>query len=185
MATVQSEDFSREPTPLPREGPGAGTTTGPRRMHRIQAVRRQQGISLRTAARQLGLSIREAREQEEESVDLRLSDLYRWQSVLDVPLMELLADPGMPLSHPVMERARLVRLMKTATALLELAPNERVSRMTEMLMEQLVELMPELKGVGPWHAVGHRRSLEEYGRIVERSLPDDILHGSPLDSVDG
>jgi hypothetical protein len=140
---------------------------------------------LRTVARQLGAKIRETRQQEDETADLRLSELYRWQEVLEVPLLELLVDPGTPLSRPVMERARMVRVMKTAMAILEIAPTSRLRRMAEMLAEQLIELMPELRGVGPWHSVGQRRSLEEWGRIAEQSLPDDLLHTLPLDSSEG
>ena len=141
-------------------------------------------MSLRTAARQLDSTIRETRKEEDETTDLHLSELYRWQAVLDVPLVELLVDPDTPLSRPVMERARLVRLMKTAVAIRELAPNQRLRRMAEMLVEQLVELMPELSGIGPWHSIGQRRSLEEYGRIAERSLPDDVLRHNGFDGSD-
>ena len=89
------------------------------RFHRIRTVRRQQGMSLRSAARQLGVTIRETRLQEDESTDLRLSDLYKWQVALGVPLVELLVEPDADLSRGVGERAQLVRLMKTAMALLE------------------------------------------------------------------
>jgi len=54
-----------------------------------------------------------------------------------------------------------------------------------MLAEQLIEVMPELRGVGPWHSVGQRRSLDEWGRIAEQTLPDDVLHTLPLDSSEG
>ena len=47
--------------------------------------------------------------------------------------------------------------------------------MAETLVEQLVEIMPELKNVSPWHTYGQRRSLEEYGRVVERRLSDDAF----------
>jgi hypothetical protein len=67
----------------------------------------------------MGTEIRCLREQEDEAADLRLSDLYRWQEVFDVPVEELLVEPGTSLSQPVMERARLLRLMKTATSILE------------------------------------------------------------------
>ena len=53
----------------------------------------------------------------------------------------------------------MVRLMKTAAALLEDAPNIHTKRMAENLIEQLLEIMPELKEVGPWHSVGQRRTL--------------------------
>jgi transcriptional regulator with XRE-family HTH domain len=181
MSALGSEPLPRGPTPVPGADGAKGTRSAVQRLHRVRFVRRQQGMSLRTAARQLGLGLRETRQQEDETTDLRLSELYRWHRVLDVPLVDLLVDPDTPLSRPVMERARMVRLMKTATAILELAPSSRVRRLAEMLTEQLCELMPELCGVGPWHSVGQRRSLEDVGRIVERSLPDDVLHGSPLD----
>ncbi len=154
------------------------------RLHRIRTVRRQQGISLRTAARQMGSNIRETRDQENESSDLRLSDLYRWQEALEVPLEELLVECDKPLSRPVKERARMVRVMKTASAILEVAPPGQVRRFAQMLVDQLVDLMPELKDVGPWHSVGQRRSLEEYGRITEQRIPDELFHHRHLDNDD-
>ena len=72
---------------------------------------------MRSASRQLGKEVRKLRQLEGETVDLRLSELYDWQKVLDVPIVDLLVDPGTPLSRPVLERARLVRLMKTVAAI--------------------------------------------------------------------
>ena len=152
------------------------------RLHRIRTVRRQQGISLRTAARHMGSNVRETRDQEDESTDLRLSDLYRWQEALEVPLEDLLVESDKPLSRPVKERARMVRVMKTASAILELTPPGQLRRFAQMLVDQLVDLMPELKEVGPWHSVGQRRSLEDFGRIVERRIPDDFFQYPPLDN---
>ena len=71
-------------------------------LHRISTVRRQQGMSLRSVARQLGTDVRTLRSQEEESADLMLSDLYRWQQALEVPVADLLEDPGAALSRPVL-----------------------------------------------------------------------------------
>jgi len=185
MKAVNSEFRSLAPS---RSGGKEGTAEprrGIRRLHRVRTVRRQQNMSLRTAARQLDSNIRETRKLEDETADLRLSELYRWQKVLDVPLLELLVDPDTPLSRPVMERAQMVRVMKTAMAILEIAPTARLRRLAQMLAEQLIEVMPELRGVGPWHSVGQRRSLDEWGRIAEQTLPDDVLHTLPLDSSEG
>ncbi len=44
-----------------------------------------------------------------------------------------------------------------------------------MLVEQLLEIMPELREVSAWHSVGQRRTLDEFGRAIERTLPDDLL----------
>ncbi len=182
MASVQFDSARAELSqaagvraPLKVEG------TTPQRLHRIRTVRRLQGVSLRTAARQLGTTVSDIRAQEDESADLRLSELYKWQAALDVPLEELLVEPTSPLSRPVTERARLVRVMKTAAAILEQASTPQLTRLAERLVNQLIELMPELQGVGPWHSVGRRRSLDEYGRIAEQCVPDDSLRSSSLE----
>ncbi len=142
--------------------------------HRIKEVRQQQGVSLRRVAQLLGTEVRELRREEEETSDLPLSRLYQWQRALEVPVADLLVDSGAPLSAPVMERARLVRVMKTVAAIMEKSQSTSIQRLAQTLVDQLVEIMPELKGINPWHSVGQRRSLDEYGRIVERTYPDDI-----------
>jgi transcriptional regulator with XRE-family HTH domain len=154
------------------------------RLHRIRTVRRLQDVSLRTAARHLGTSIRHVRIQENESSDLKLSELYQWQALLDVPIEELLVEPTLPLSRCVTERARLVLVMKTATAILEAAPNPQLVCLAERLVNQLIELMPELREVGPWHAIGRRRSLDDMGRIVEHCFSEESLSEHPMDSGD-
>ena len=141
-------------------------------LHRIQEVRRLQGMSLRTAARQLGTDIRSIRAQEQSSADLKLSDLYRWQQALEVPIGELLVEDADPLSRPVRERAAMVKVMKTARTLVDTAPEGGVRTMAENLVTQLLDLMPELAEVSSWHTVGQRRGLEEMGRIAEQTIAD-------------
>ncbi|MEX0585893.1 MAG: hypothetical protein WD176_04580 [Pirellulales bacterium] len=144
-------------------------------MHRISTVRQRQGVSLRSAARQMHIDVRRLRSQEDESSDILLSTLYKWQEVLDVPISELLVDANDPVSSPVLERARMLKIMKTVAAIRERADSKPIQRMAEMLCDQLLEIMPELKDVTPWHSVGQRRTSEEYGRIVERRLPDEFF----------
>jgi len=148
---------------------------GGRRMHRISTVRQRQGVSLRSVARQLRIDVRRLRAQEDESADLMLSTLYQWQKVLDVPISELLVETSDPLSPVILQRARMVKIMKTVAAILERSESKSIRRLAEMLTEQLTELMPELKDVSPWHSVGQRRTAQELGRIVERRLPDDFF----------
>jgi len=146
-----------------------------RPLHRISTARQQQGISLRSAARRLGISVREARYQENETTNLSLADLYRWQQLLEVPIANLLVDLDGPLSEPVLKRARMLKLMKTAGAIAHQSKSTSVRRLADMLVAQLVELMPELEGVSPWHVVGQRRTLAEYGRVAEQTLPDSLF----------
>src|SRR5204863_2521170 len=94
---------------------------------------------------------------------------------LDVPVSELLADLDEPLSRPIRERSAMLKIMKTARSLVESAPQGAAKRMAENLVEQLLQLMPELKEVSPWHSVGQRRSLDEVGRIAEQPLGDPSM----------
>jgi len=144
-------------------------------LHRIAEVRRRQGVTLRNVARRLGMSLPAVRRQEEADCDLRLSDLHRWQSVLEVPVAELLVEGDGQLSGPVLERSRMVKLMKTAAAIRERSRGTGVDRMVEMLVEQILEIMPELADVAPWHAVGQRRTLDELGRVGRVTVPDEIF----------
>lgn len=146
-----------------------------RALHRLGSVRRLQGVSRRTIARRLNVDISIVKQQEDETFDLPLSTLYLWQELLEVPVSELLVDASDPLSPPVLRRAQMVRVMKTALSILERTNQVPIRRMAETLIEQLVELMPELRGVSAWHAVGQRRRLNEYGRAAERRLSSDMF----------
>ena len=147
-------------------------------LHRIGHVRRQQGVTLRNVARRLGIAMAVVRRQEQADCDLRLSDLHRWQQVLEVPVAELLVEGDGQLSGPVLERSRMVKLMKTAAALRERTAGTPVGRIVEMLVEQILEIMPELSDVTPWHTVGQRRTLEELGRTGRCPVPEDLFRRS-------
>jgi transcriptional regulator with XRE-family HTH domain len=147
-----------------------------RLLQQVGEARRRQGLSIRCVAQRLGLTVGEVRAKEEAGADMLLSELYRWQSVLDVPLEELLADPDDELSPRVLMRARMLRVMKTARALRAQARTEAEHRLAKLLISQLIEIMPELKEVAAWPAVGHRRTADEIGRIGERPIPDDFMH---------
>jgi hypothetical protein len=47
--------------------------------------------------------------------------------------------------------------------------------MAETMANQLVEIMPELIHIGPWHAVGKRRRLNELGIAAQRRLKDEVF----------
>ena len=149
-----------------------------RPLHRIADTRRRQGISVRSAARRMHTSIDQVRRQEDPCCDLLLSELRRWQEALEVPIADLLVDSDAPLSEPVLARARLVRIMKTVRAIKETATSSAIQRFTAMLEQQLIELMPELQEVAPWHSIGQRRAPNELGRTAERVFPDSFFSDS-------
>ncbi len=150
-------------------------TNGTRPLHRLGIVRRLQGISRRTVARRLSIEVAKVKLQERPTSDLLLSRLYEWQKVLDVPITELLVEAGDDLASPILKRAQLVRMMKTALAILEATGEEPIRRMAQTLANQLIEVMPELQSVSPWHAVGKRRRRDEFGIAAERRLSDEVF----------
>jgi hypothetical protein len=167
---------SNQQVPIPgANGAPEGAAGERRRLHRIAEVRRNQGISVRSAARRLHTSMEQVRRQEDPHADLPLSELYQWHTALDVPVADLLVESDAPLSEPVKTRARLLRVMKTVRAIKESATAVSVLRFATMLEQQLIELMPELQEVAAWHSVGKRRSPDELGRAAERVIPDSLF----------
>jgi transcriptional regulator with XRE-family HTH domain len=145
-------------------------------LHRLGEVRRRQCVSRRTMARRLNTDVDTIKREERETHDMPLSRLYQWQAALDVPIVELVSDAEEPLSAPVLRRAQMVRLMKTAMAILERSQQVSIRRMAQVLVEQLVEIMPELAEVSPWHSVGRRRSQNEIGQAAQRRIMSEFLH---------
>lgn len=145
------------------------------RLHRIAEVRAQQGLSLRSISRRIGVDVRELKQQEQPNCNLTLEQLYQWQEALEVPVENLLVDRDQDLSESVQTRAALIKVMKTVVALREVATSTRVVRMTEMLKEQLLEMMPELADVGGWPNYGSRRPLDQLGRIASNPIPVQSL----------
>jgi transcriptional regulator with XRE-family HTH domain len=144
-----------------------------RENHQLEAARRRQGLSLRCVAKRLGLSVSEARRQEDGSVDITITQLYRWQKALEAPLAELLEEPTDFLSPRVLDRARMLRIMKTALTIHAQARSPGMKRLAQVLVDQLLEMMPELEDVSAWPTVGQRRKGEEMGRIVDNPIPEN------------
>ena len=145
-------------------------------LQKLSSARRRQGLSIRCVAQRLGRTVSEVRAQEDEGADILVSDLYRWQAALEVPLEELLEEPEDSLSTVVSVRAQLLKVMKTAMAMRRQARSESERRLARLLTEQLLEIMPELKEVSAWPAVGHRRRADEVGRIGENPIAEDWLY---------
>lgn len=139
-----------------------------RRLNRIREVRREQGVSSRRAAQLMGIPIEQLRHEEEESTDLRLSQVYEWQRLLEVPVSDLLVEPHAPLSAPVLRRAQLLRLMKSVQAVMERSTQPGVQRLAQTMVNQLIEIMPELKDVTPWHSLD-RQTQNQNSRVLEQS----------------
>ena len=161
MSTVSPPEQKAKVPPVGRqEKKTAGIS---KTLNCIAQVRQRQGMTLRTVARRWNLEINEIRQMEQPTADLRISELHAWQRLLEVPLHELLVDTEGPLSPPVLQRAQMIRLMKTIVTLRDKSNEPEAKHLIERLLNQVVEIMPELKGVGPWHEteerVDHRSPL--------------------------
>jgi transcriptional regulator with XRE-family HTH domain len=150
-------------------------------LHRLGKARRQEDISCRKVARHLGITVQDVQRQECNTTDLPLSALHKWAKVLGLPVAELVEEPNDSLSTPLFNRAGLVRVMKTAMAILERNRDSRTKRLAQTMVDQLLEIMPELRGVSAWPAVGKRRRLDDLGIAAERRLSDAVL----MDVADG
>ena len=140
------------------------------RLHRIAEVRVQQDLSLRAISRRTGVEVQELKQQELPESNLTLTELTCWAKALEVPIENLIVDRDSELSDPVQSRAAMVKVMKTVVALTEVAVSPRVARLTTMLREQLIELMPELAEIGGWPNFGSRRPSDQQGRIGENPI---------------
>jgi transcriptional regulator with XRE-family HTH domain len=157
-----------------RNSPAASLKKLSGKLHRVAEIREQQGVSERTIARRLGIDVKRYRQLEKPDRDLQLSELLALQAALDVPLIDLLED-RQELSRPVEERAKMIKVMKTAVALRETKSNSRVSRMAQMLCDQLVDLMPELAEVNGWPQFGARRGPATIGRALSQPIDTSNL----------
>ena len=137
--------------------------------NRVAVVREQQGISQRTMARRLGIDLRAYQALEAPGNDLQLSQLVALQAALEVPLIDLLED-SQSLSRPVAERAKMIKVMKTAVALRETPTNVRIERMVQTLCTQLIEIMPELAEVSGWPQFGSRRGKAALGKALSQPI---------------
>ena len=144
-----------------------------RSLHRLGEARRREDVSRRTVARHLGITVEDVERQECKTTDLPLSVLHKWAKVLGLPVCELVKEPDGSLSAPLLIRACLVRIMKSAMTILKRARNPRTKQLAQTMVDQLIEIMPELRGVSAWRAEGKSRRLDELGVTAEQSFSED------------
>jgi transcriptional regulator with XRE-family HTH domain len=140
-------------------------------LHRLQEIRNQQDISIRSLSRRMNVTASEVRMQEEPDFDLRLSTLYRWQQALGVPAAELLVEAGDGLSAPIQLRARLLRMMKTIATILDQPQSDRTTNLIANLKNDILEVMPEVEDVDRWHGSSSDRS-GDIAAAVLRQIDD-------------
>jgi len=144
-------------------------------LHRIPHVMESECVGVRTAAHRMNLSMSQVRAEAEATYDLRLSDLYRWQLALRVPVGELLNEPATDLSPLVAWCGQMLKVMRTARSIQALTDQDAVQSLAMILILRLEELMPELNAVPAWPLQGQRRTGDEMGAVVDKQLPEDFF----------
>lgn len=114
-------------------------------MNLLGEARTAQGVSLESISRFLGMTPRQIKALEDSSYDPRVSEIHKWQKALDIPISELISECECELSGPILSRAKMVRLMKTAISLRE--AEKMKSTLSQLLIDQILEIMPELSSM--------------------------------------
>ena len=143
----------------------------PTRWHRIRTIRQREGVSLKTVSRRVHVGMQRLRQEEDETRDLTLSQLYVWQKALRVPVSELVIDAEEALEEKIRLRAALLRLTRTAKTILREQPEGKVADLAQTMLNQIYEVMPEAEAMGPWNEVGRRRNPDDMPRIIEQVVP--------------
>lgn len=134
--------------------------------HAVAQAREREGMSIQKCAKLLQISVEEAREQENPATPLTAAQLSEWKRILKVPYSELLGTEDDDLDDPIRHRAGMLKVMKSAKSLEETVcrPEERM--MVGNLIDQIVELMPELETVSAWPKVGQSHEACRFGRAA-------------------
>ena len=174
--TQDSRPTNEEPTPA--GGPVRVESTVP--LHRLGEARRKKHVSRSSLASQLGITAGDVRRQECKTTDMPLSVLHQWAKVLGVPVVELVEEPNVSLSTPLFHRAALTRFMETVMAILERSNDLQTQRLAQTLVDQLIEILPEARGVIASRTAGEHYRFDGPGSAVERGLSHEIF----MDVVD-
>ena len=150
-----------------RAGSAPTVRTGEQRVyHAIAQAREREEMSIQKCAEGLGISVAEAKKQEESTTPLTAAQLSEWKRVLKVPYSELLGMDDDELDDPVRHRAGMLRIMKTAKSLKETVRDPSDLVLVDNLIGQIVELMPEVETVSAWPKVGKSHEKGRLGRAA-------------------
>ncbi len=136
--------------------------------HQLRAVRRREHVTVRTMSKRLGATAGQIKQQEIETNDITVSTLLKWAAALEVPAAELLGEinPGLP--PEVAIRAQLIRVVKTIRAIQERAKTPAIKYLAENLMNEVLEMCPELEDVKAWPHFGTR--VPRLGRALSNPV---------------
>jgi transcriptional regulator with XRE-family HTH domain len=144
-------------------------------LHRLAAVRAARKVSPSVLAQRLNITAEQVKLREQGSVDLPLSELYKWAAALEVPVERLLVNSDVVVPVPEMDLESAKELLRTARALCAETDHPNLERMATALVEQIVELAPELKDAALAPAAEGRRRAGRAHSMVVPQLPENVF----------
>jgi transcriptional regulator with XRE-family HTH domain len=144
-------------------------------LHRLAAVREDKRLSVRDLACRLHMTPEDIRLLELGDVDAPLSTIYEWAVALEVPVAELLVDEDAVLPFPRLTRQQALGLMQTAQVILRAAARPSTQRLAQTLINQLVEIAPELSNTRPASGKTQRKQRTKADAFVPRPLSDKFF----------
>ncbi len=156
-------------------------TVGKRVLHEIRAVRLRECKSIRFVARHTNQTCPTVKLQEIPSTDLTMSVLVKLANAIAVPLIDLL-DAEEESSKSNENGGKLLRIMKTLNAMIDLSPADSIRGMVDHMRGKLIAIMPKLQEVNPWLSTGTRRRPDDVGPRGEYVIPVGDMEGMPQGS---
>ena len=131
-------------------------------LHCLRDARCRKKISKETVASHLGIDVALVELLENESTDIPLSLLHEWKKLLDVPFGELLIDEEGLMYDTRYIQDQLDSMLKTALKIAQQSKHGPVKHMVNNLIDQLLQIMPELHEVLLQNNSKKPSLLEEY-----------------------
>ncbi|MBN2295305.1 MAG: helix-turn-helix transcriptional regulator [Pirellulales bacterium] len=144
-------------------------------LHCLRKVRCREAVSRETIAEHLGIDVDTVELIENESTDIPLCLLHEWKKLLNVPIGELLVDTEGAFNAPEKIPAQLTALMRTAITLTRQNRQASVAHMAHNLINQLLEIMPELRQVVNQYGPRQTHPIHEYGLEFEDNFLDEMI----------
>ncbi|MDZ4780815.1 MAG: hypothetical protein SGJ19_11225 [Planctomycetia bacterium] len=133
-----------------------------RTFHHIRETRIRERISLRTAAKRLGLTTAEAGRHEAPERDLLLSEVHAWSEALRVPPNELAFGVSDDQDAEVAARAGMVKIARLLHRLQTRVPHCGLRKRAAAMLNEIIEAMPEVQALSESWTQKRRTRAEQF-----------------------
>lgn len=174
----ENEEDKKKRVSIISKKPDPGSPPPQKQWNRIAQLRKEERLTLETCAKRMGISLDEARQQEDPCADLTMSQIEAWSNVLNVNY-QLIFQTEQPID-PIADRAFLLRLTKSIAQLLEQVSQEpfsikKIRFIAQSLDGQRREYLPEYDDITPWPEYGKSHEDKDNGVAAYRRFDSSVL----------